>query len=120
MADALKRPATESELLREINEKDPKALQALERAREEVVGGTAKQVSKDPGIVKFEESNQIIPLGLGKESPGFAQSVSGDSTGDIHKKILQRALEILQGDAPVDDAHGLTEALMQGQSPEAK
>ena len=103
-------PKNPDEFLALVNKGDKKAIAALEKARTEVMGGPDNKpvVETNPGDVP------IIQGPIGTKSPEFKTQLNTDSGGQKYSKILDRALQIIQGSAEFssNDEHDITESLM--------
>lgn len=107
-----------SEFLARVQAGDQRALEVLNLARQEVLDGPEKPASAEKagaengaGILSEAGASEeiVINPNLGSGSKTVKQEQQAEKGAALHRTILQRALEILQGDEKVDDPFGLTE-----------
>ena len=105
---------TQAEFLERIQRGDNKAIEALNKATQEVLGKPGKPPEQLSLADEEVRQGDAISGPFGTKSPEFTSQLTSDSQGKNYKQILQRALEILQGNMNFssEDAYGVSQGLI--------
>lgn len=78
--------------------------EALKRARIEVAQGSSEvmKAKASTSVVEADNGVAVVAKDLGVENADVQASILGDSAGTHRKKVLETALNILQGNQKID------------------
>jgi hypothetical protein len=100
-----------------IDQNSPEFQKALEIAAQEII--SKRDAEKEKGlpdqIPQVQKGDNLLG-GFGSTHPDVQKTTALDSkmvSEDVQARVLNRALEILQGNKNIEDPHDLVDQLMQ-------